>query len=115
VASVNPVATSLHTLVFSKPDITGSGLSGESVIISAARHPARANRITVNPEPVMSGLLNTNVCSDVATGLTLATDGISVAAANYNITARTIAAGLTPLPGTLRLAFQVLRPTICRR
>ena len=55
--------------------------------------------ITVSPEPVVSGSLNTNTCSDVATGLTLATNGTSVAAANYNITARTIAAGLIPAAG----------------
>src|SRR6185295_12078236 len=57
--------------------------------------------ITINPEPVVSTSLNTNVCSDVATGLTVATNGTSVAAANYNVTARTIAAGLTPSAGNV--------------
>ncbi len=51
--------------------------------------------ITINPEPVLSSSLNTSACSHLATGLTLNTNGISVAAANYNITNRTIAVGLT--------------------
>lgn len=52
--------------------------------------------ITINPEPVVSTTLNATVCSDIATSLTLATNGTSVSAANYNVTARTIAIGLTP-------------------
>ena len=52
--------------------------------------------ITINPEPVVSTLLNAIICSDTAIGLTLATSGTSVAAANYNITSRTISPGLVP-------------------
>ncbi|MBL7849295.1 MAG: gliding motility-associated C-terminal domain-containing protein, partial [Cyclobacteriaceae bacterium] len=66
--------------------ISPSGCQGDPVVIT----------ITVNPEPVVSTLLNTTVCSDVTTGLILNTNGTSVAAATYNITARTIQAGLTP-------------------
>jgi gliding motility-associated-like protein len=52
--------------------------------------------ITISPEPVVANGLNTTVCSDLSVGITLNTNGTSVAAANYNITARTIAVGLTP-------------------
>ncbi|MBS1490739.1 MAG: gliding motility-associated C-terminal domain-containing protein [Bacteroidetes bacterium] len=58
--------------------------------------PSKSITITINPEPVVSTLLNNTVCSDVATGLTLNTNGISVVASSYNITARTISGGLTP-------------------
>jgi gliding motility-associated-like protein len=51
--------------------------------------------ITINPEPVPAGGLNTSVCSDVAGGIVFNTNGTSVAAANYNVTAVSIAAGLT--------------------
>ncbi len=58
--------------------------------------PSKSITITINPEPVISGSLSTTVCSGVAVGLNLNTNGSSVAAANYNITARSIAGGLTP-------------------
>lgn len=64
--------------------VSAAGCPGPSKVIS----------ITINPEPVVSSSLNTSVCSDVVTGLTLATEGGSVAAANYNITSRTIQGGL---------------------
>jgi gliding motility-associated-like protein len=54
--------------------------------------------ITINPEPVVP-VLDETICSDIATGLTLATNGTSVGAANYNITSRTITPGLTPNVG----------------
>jgi len=47
--------------------------------------------MTVSPEPVLSGSLNLTQCSDIATALTLNTNGTSVAAQNYNITNLTIA------------------------
>ncbi|MBS1557631.1 MAG: gliding motility-associated C-terminal domain-containing protein [Bacteroidetes bacterium] len=58
--------------------------------------PSKSITITINPEPVVSNALNNTVCSDVATGLTLNTNGTSVVASSYNITARTISGGLTP-------------------
>jgi len=60
--------------------------------------------ITVNPEPVVATTLNTTVCSEAATGLTLATNGTSIAAATYNITTITAAAGLTPAAGNAPVA-----------
>lgn len=51
--------------------------------------------VTINPEPVVSNALNATVCSDVNIALTLNTNGTSVAAANYNVIAQSIAGGLT--------------------
>lgn len=68
----------------------------EGVSISGCVSDPQVITMTINPEPVVSTLLNVTVCSDLATGLILNTNGTSVAAATYNITARTIQAGLTP-------------------
>lgn len=57
--------------------------------------PSKTITITINPEPVMSSSLNDTECSDVAIGLTLNTNGSSVAAATYNVTGRTVAGGLS--------------------
>lgn len=57
----------------------------------------RTITITINPEPVVSPSLNTNVCSDNVTGLILNTNGSSVTALNYNIVSRTVGTGLTPV------------------
>jgi gliding motility-associated-like protein len=65
--------------------ISGAGCIGSPVVITK----------TIDPEPVVSSTLNASVCSDIPIGLTLNTNGLSVAAANYNITARTISGGLT--------------------
>jgi gliding motility-associated-like protein len=65
--------------------ISGAGCSGNPQVIT----------VTINPEPVVSNLLDLTQCSDVAIGLTLNTDAGSVFAATYNITARSVAAGLT--------------------
>ena len=54
----------------------------------------RVITMIINPEPVVSTTLNATVCSDVATALTLNTNGVSVAALNYNVSARSIAPGL---------------------
>ncbi|MFN8688566.1 MAG: beta strand repeat-containing protein, partial [Cyclobacteriaceae bacterium] len=50
--------------------------------------------VTINPEPVVATSLNATVCSDQVTGLVLNTNGLSVAASNYNITASTVSPGL---------------------
>ncbi len=81
----NTVASAL-TVTYTVVPVSAAGCIGKSRIIT----------ITINPEPVVSTTLNSTVCSDVNTALTLATNGSSVAAANYNITTRTIAGGLTP-------------------
>ncbi|MBS1487030.1 MAG: gliding motility-associated C-terminal domain-containing protein [Bacteroidetes bacterium] len=73
--------TATYTIV----PVSGAGCAGAPVNVV----------MTINPEPVVSSLLNNTVCSDVATGLTLNTNGTSVAALNYNITVITIAPGLT--------------------
>lgn len=57
----------------------------------------RTITITINPEPVISPSLNSNVCSDNAIGLILNTNGSSVTALNYNIASRVVGAGLTPV------------------
>lgn len=57
--------------------------------------PDRTFTITVNPQPVVSASLDATVCSGNNIGLTLATAGTSVAAANYNIISRTVSGGLT--------------------
>lgn len=51
--------------------------------------------VTVNPEPVLSALLNDAVCSDDNVGLVLNTNGLSVAASAYNIMGRVVQPGLT--------------------
>jgi hypothetical protein len=68
---------------------SAAGCLGDPVVIT----------ITINPEPVMSATLDNTICSDLPTGLVLNTNGTSVGAASYNITARSIAAGLTPNGG----------------
>lgn len=56
--------------------------------------------VTVNPEPVMAPALATKtICSDGSTGITLATNGTSVAAATYTINSITVGTGLTPKGG----------------
>lgn len=81
----NTGATSL-AVTYTVVPVSAAGCIGKSRVVT----------ITINPEPVVSTTLNGTVCSDVNIGLTLATNGSSVAAANYNITTRTIAGGLTP-------------------
>lgn len=84
------------TVVYTVEGVSSAGCVGDQ----------RAITITINPEPVISPTLNATVCSDLTIGLTLNTNGSSVAAANYNVTARTISAGLTAavtnaaVPGT---------------
>ena len=63
--------------------------------------------ITINPEPVVSNALNKTVCSDAASGITLNTNGTSVAAANYNITSILVAGGLIPKAGNAIVATGV--------
>ncbi|MBL7871313.1 MAG: gliding motility-associated C-terminal domain-containing protein [Cyclobacteriaceae bacterium] len=70
---------------------SAAGCLGEPVVIT----------VTINPEPVMSATLDNTICSDIATGLVLNTNGTSIGAASYNITARSIAAGLTPNGGNV--------------
>ncbi|MCB0495903.1 MAG: PKD domain-containing protein [Cyclobacteriaceae bacterium] len=65
--------------------VSGAGCIGDIRTIS----------VTINPEPVIDPGLDATVCSDAAIGLTLNTNGTSVAAANYNIVAVTIPAGLS--------------------
>ncbi|MBX7125560.1 MAG: hypothetical protein K1X47_07695, partial [Cyclobacteriaceae bacterium] len=71
----------------------------EALSASGCPGPSKVITITINPEPVVSTLLDATVCSDTGIGLTLATNGISVAAASYNVTSRTIAGGLTASAG----------------
>ncbi len=86
----NDVFTNTGTLplnvTYTIVPISGAGCIGAARLVT----------MTINPEPVVSTLLNATVCSDASIGLALSTNGTSVAAANYNITNRTIAAGLTP-------------------
>ncbi|MGE4017703.1 MAG: PKD-like domain-containing protein [Cyclobacteriaceae bacterium] len=64
--------------------------------INSCRSDQRIITITINPEPVMDpGLDIPNLCSGLASGLTLNTNGTSVAAVNYNIVSITVDAGLT--------------------
>src|SRR5690606_38785000 len=72
------------TVVYSVPPISGAGCAGDPINIT----------LTVNPEPVVSSSFNATVCSDVAGGITLNTNGLSVGATAYDITA-TVAGGLT--------------------
>ena len=53
--------------------------------------------LTVDPKPVLNPNLDASVCSDLASGITLSTNGLSVAALNYNITDIRVAAGLVPI------------------
>lgn len=81
----NPTAGSL-TVAYTVAGVSAAGCLGNTRVIT----------MTINPEPVISPALDATVCSDVATGLTLNTNGTSVAALNYDIVSRTIAGGLTP-------------------
>ncbi len=55
--------------------------------------------VTVRPEPVVSSALDRVVCSDDINGITLNTNGTSVAAASYTINTITIASGLVAAGG----------------
>src|SRR5690606_33864249 len=57
--------------------------------------------LTVQPEPVVSTTLNRTVCSDEISGITLATNGTSIAAASYTINTITVGAGLVPAVGNV--------------
>ncbi|HMQ01391.1 MAG TPA: hypothetical protein PKC24_16535, partial [Cyclobacteriaceae bacterium] len=57
--------------------------------------------LTVRPEPVLANNLDRTVCSDNNIGLTLNTNGVSVAAASYNIISITADAGLVPDAGNV--------------
>lgn len=81
----NPTGAAL-TVTYTVVPVSAAGCLGDPRVIT----------MTINPEPVVSPALDASRCSDAAIGLTLATDGISVAAANYNITARTIDPSLVP-------------------
>ena len=65
--------------------VSGAGCAGDMETIV----------LTVNPEPVMATNLNATVCSDNISGITLNTNGVSVAAAGYNITEIRVSGGLT--------------------
>src|SRR6185503_5522669 len=69
--SLNPV-----NVVYTIVAVSAGGCLGNAVNVT----------VTVNPGPVLSGTLNTSVCSDVATGITLDDNGSSVNAATFNIT-----------------------------
>ncbi len=57
----------------------------------------RTITITIDPEPVVAATLNDDVCSGAVVGLVLNTNGVSVAAANYNIVSRTVDPALNPV------------------
>ena len=80
----NPTGASL-TVSYTVAGVSAGGCLGNTRVIT----------MTINPEPVISATLDATVCSDLAIGLTLNTNGVSVAAATYNVTAMSIAAGLT--------------------
>jgi gliding motility-associated-like protein len=94
----NVVASYLTNDKYSNTGSTTQIVSYTVVPISASGCPGAAKviNITINPEPVVSNALDATVCSDLVTGLILNTDGASVAALNYNVTARTVAGGLVP-------------------
>jgi gliding motility-associated-like protein len=98
VPATNVVANYLSTDKYTNTGSSVQIVSYTVVPISAAGcpGPSKLINISINPEPVVSSALDAATCSDVVTGLILNTDGSSVAAANYSITARTIAGGLTP-------------------
>ncbi len=59
----------------------------------------RTITLTISPEPVMSTTLDiAGICSDLPTGLILNTNGLSVAASQYDILNITVPGGLTPNP-----------------
>ncbi|MFZ5973667.1 MAG: PKD-like domain-containing protein, partial [Bacteroidota bacterium] len=64
-----------------------NGCNGDPVVVT----------ITIQPEPVISPLLDRTVCSDAIVNLTLATNGASVNALDYNVVNRTVAPGLVPV------------------
>src|SRR6185436_12891216 len=80
-----------HTVTYNVIPLSSSGCTGNAQNIV----------LTVNPEPVLSAGLNAAVCSDGASGITLATNGTSVAAgaSGYTINSITVASGLTPASG----------------
>jgi hypothetical protein len=56
--------------------------------------------VTIDPEPVVDPTLNATVCSDDISGILLNTNGVSVAATNYDITLISQEAGLVGVPTT---------------
>ncbi|TRX62073.1 PKD domain-containing protein [Fulvivirga sp. M361] len=57
-------------------------------------------RVTINPEPVVNPALDATVCSGDISDIALSTNGISVAAASYNLISNNVIAGAaTPQAG----------------
>jgi hypothetical protein len=83
----NTTSSSL-TVIYSVNAVTGSCVGNAEFIT-----------LTVLPEPVVSTLLDATVCSDAANGITLATNGTSVAAAQYTINSIGVNPSLTPAGG----------------
>jgi hypothetical protein len=84
----NPTAGSL-TVEYDVIPVSGGGCLGDLVTVT----------LTVGPEPVMDPNLDATVCSDLPSGITLNTDGISIPAANYNILDIRVAVGLSASGG----------------
>ena len=80
--TTNSALTVAYTIV----PVSAAGCLGDPQIIT----------MTINPEPVVAPGLDNSVCSGTSIGLTLNTNGASVGAANYSITASVVSAGLTP-------------------
>ena len=72
----NTTAASL-TVEYDVVPVSSGGCLGDMVTIT----------LTVDPEPVMDPNLDNTVCSDELSAINLNTNGISVAAASYNILA----------------------------
>ncbi|MFK7969877.1 MAG: PKD-like domain-containing protein [Bacteroidia bacterium] len=69
--------------------VSADGCRGDTITVT----------LTIDPEPVAATNLDATVCSDNAAGITLNTNGMSVAAANYTIVSITPAAGLVAAAG----------------
>lgn len=85
---------------------TGSGVPAlnvtyvvEPVSIAGCKGNQQSYVVTILPEPVVSSTLNNEVCSAQPSGITLNTNGVSVGASSYDITA-VVDAGLVGTPTT---------------
>jgi PKD-like domain len=89
------------TVVYQVVPVSGLGCPGD---------PPKSVTLTILPEPVVSPSLSASVCSGIATGLTLTTNGTSIAAASYRVTLISIDAGLVAA-GTNAAASPVVGQT----
>ncbi|MFT6417017.1 MAG: hypothetical protein ACJARZ_002370, partial [Dokdonia sp.] len=99
-----PSGTGFDTMSIADDAYTNTGML--SVVVTYTVIPVSADGclgephdilLTVDPEPVVATNLNATVCSDSAIGVLLNTNGLSIAAATYNLVS-SVPTGVIPNP-----------------